>query len=133
MGAKSYNGTTNINQVNNQEAFFMDIKVLEQGSDEAIINNIGNTYAKPLIALEGTGIVNIYLNGNQIFQVDMTDNNKINLDIGKLEAYDPDTSELMNRKVIGDYSKFIINPGNNTIKIDGALDKATISGYTRWL
>ena len=57
----------------------------------------------------------------------------MNIDIAKLEAYNPDTSVLLNRQVIGNYNSMTLQPGNNTIRIDGALDKATISNYTRWI
>lgn len=131
--ATSYEGQTNVGQSNNDKPFLLDLSAIKEGTDTITINNTGNIYSKPLIALEGTGIVDIYLNGNQILQVDMTENNKINIDIDKLEAYDPDTSNLMNRKVTGDISKFILNSGNNTIKFSGALTKATITRYLRWL
>ena len=118
--------------MNNDKPFLLDLQALKNGSDTITINNTGNVYSKPLIELEGTGQVEIYLNGVQIFQVDMTDNNKINIDIEKQEAYNPDDNALMNRKVIGDYSKFLLQSGNNTIKFSGALTKATITRYTRW-
>ena len=130
--AYSYDTQTNISQVNNDKPFLLDIQALKDGTDTVVINNTGNVYSKPLIALEGTGQVEIYLNGVQIFQVDMTSNNKINIDIEKQEAYNPDDNALMNRKVIGDYSKFLLQSGNNTIKFTGALTKATITRYTRW-
>lgn len=50
-----------------------------------------------------------------------------------MEAYNPDTSALLNRQVIGNYNSMTLQPGNNTIKITGGIDKATITNYTRWL
>ena len=129
--AKSYKGTTNINQINNDLPFKMNLKAIEDGSNEGIVNNIGNTYAKPIIELEGTGEINIYLNDVQMLKATLTD--KMTIDIAKMEAYNPDTSVLLNRQLIGDISKFLLPSGESTIRIDGNLTKATISNYTRWL
>ena len=131
QNAMSYQGTTNIGQVSNDKPFIISVKALEQGSNEVVVNNIGNAYSKPLIALEGSGNVDIYLDNTQILKANVED--KMNIDIDKLEAYNPDTSALLNRQVIGNYNTMTLQPGNNTIRIDGALDKATISNYTRWI
>ena len=131
QNAMSYSGQTNISQVNNDKPFIIDAKALEQGSDEVVVNNIGNATSKPLIALEGTGNINIYLDGTQVLQANVED--KMNIDIDKLEAYNPDTSALLNRQVTGNYNSMTLPSGNSTIKIDGALDKATITNYQRWL
>ena len=50
-----------------------------------------------------------------------------------MEAYNPDTTALMNRQVTGDYNLFKIETGNNTVSITGNVTSATISNYTRWL
>lgn len=131
QNATSYEGTTNINQVNNDKAFIISAKALEKGTNEAVVNNIGNVYSKPLLALEGNGNVDIYLDNTQILKANVE--SKMNIDINTLEAYNPDTSALLNRQVIGNYNSMTLQPGNNTIRIDGALDKATITNYTRWL
>ena len=130
-GAMSYEGQTNISQVNNDLPFILKVKGTKEGSGEGIINNIGNIYAKPIIALEGTGNIGIYKNGTQYFEVDMSSDNEITIDTEKMEAYH--NGVLKNRKVIGDYNKFTIDEGNNNIEITGELTKATISNYTRWL
>lgn len=130
-GAMSYEGQTNISQVNNDLPFILKVKGTKEGSGEGIINNIGNIYAKPIIELEGTGNIGIYKNGTQYFEVDMSNDNEITIDTEKMEAYH--NGVLKNRKVIGDYNKFTIDEGNNNIEITGELTKATISNYTRWL
>lgn len=129
--AMSYEGTTNIGQVNNDKPFIISAKALEQGTNEVVINNIGNIYSKPLIALKGNGNVDIYLDNTQILKANVED--KMNIDIAQLEAYNPDTMTLLNRQVIGNYNSMTLQPGNNTIRIDGALTKATITNYVRWL
>ena len=131
QNAMSYEGTTNIGQVNNDKPFIISAKALEQGSNEVVVNNIGNTYSKPTIALEGIGDINIYLNGTQMLKATLTD--KMTIDTTNLEAYNPDTMTLLNRQLVGDISKFKLDSGNNTIKMDGALTKATITDYVRYL
>jgi phage-related protein len=130
-GAFSYEGTTNVNQINNDLPFIMDLKAMKKDTNETIVNNIGNTTSKPTIALEGTGDINIYLNGTQMLKATLTD--KMTIDTTNLEAYNPDTMTLLNRHLVGDISKFTLNSGENTIKMDGDLTKATITDYTRYL
>ena len=127
----SYEGTTNIGQVNNDKAFLMDLKAMKKDTNEVVVNNIGNTYSKPTIDLDGTGDINIYLNGTQMLKATLTD--KMTIDTTNLEAYNPDTMTLLNRQLVGDISKFKLDSGNNTIKMDGNLTTATITDYTRWL
>ena len=129
----SFEPQTNIFQSNNDYPFYMEIMLMKKDTNQATINNDGNIYSKPTIALVGTGIVNIYLNGVQMFQVDLSETNEITIDTEHMEAYNPNDNTLANRKVIGDYSKFKLDVGNNTIKIDGALTSATITNYKRWL
>lgn len=106
--------------------------VITTNSAQTIVNG-GNIYSKPLIALEGTGEVEVYLGGNQIFQVDMTNVNKITIDTEKMEAYNTTDNTLANREVLGDYDKFVLDVGNNSVKVDGTFTKATITRYKRWL
>ena len=63
----------------------------------------------------------------------ITRSDKMNIDIAKLEAYNPDTSVLLNRQVIGNYNSMTIPSGTSIIRMDGELTKATITNYTRWL
>ena len=131
QNAMSYEGQTNVSQVNNDKPFIMDLIAMKDGTDEVVVNNIGNIYSKPTIALEGTGDINIYLDGTQMLKATLTD--KMTIDTNNLEAYNPDTMTLLNRQLVGDISKFTLASGNNTIKVDGNLTKATITNYTRWL
>lgn len=102
-------------------------------SGDNTINNTGNIYAKPVITIVGSGTITISLGGNQIFSIDMSNNSKIVIDTEKLEAYDPDNGQLLNRIVTGDYDLFKIESGSNTLGISGTITTATISNYQRWL
>lgn len=131
--ATSYKGQTNITQTNNDMPFILDLSALKENSDHLVIDNIGNIYSKPTLDLEGTGIVDIYLNDTQMFEVDLSEKNEIVIDTEKMEAYNPTDNTLANRQVTGDYSKFKLDSGENDLRFSGNLTKATITNYERWL
>ena len=131
--AISYKGQTNISQTNNDMPFILDLSALKENSDHLVIDNIGNIYSKPTLDLEGTGIVDIYLNDTQMFEVDLSEKNEIVIDTEKMEAYNPTDNTLANRQVTGDYSKFKLDSGENDLRFSGDLTKATITNYERWL
>lgn len=129
--AVSYYEQTNISQTNTGLPFRIKATAVIIGSDSVEITNNGNVYAKPILDIKGAGIINVYLNGTQMFSVDITD--EIIVDIPNLETYNPNTSALMNRNVTGNISNFILPVGTNTITVDGAVEKVTITMYQRWL
>lgn len=100
---------------------------------DSTVKNLGNVYSKPLLTLVGSGTITISLEDNQIFSIDMTDVGTMVIDTVLLEAYNPNTGVLLNRKVTGDYSKFKLQPGDNKITIGGTITSATIENITRWL
>ena len=103
-------------------------------SGETTVTNEGNIYARPTLNISGSGNVEVILNGQEIFAIDLgEDATNITIDTTKMEAYNPDTTTLMNRQVTGDYNLFKIGTGNNTVSITGNVTSATISNYTRWL
>ena len=131
--ANSYDGQTNISHEYNGSPFILDVAAVQKGTDTLVVNNEGNIYARPTLDIEGTGMVNVYLEGNQMFQVDLSENNEIVIDTDEMEAYDPSTQALMNRQVTGNYDNFKIVAGNNNLKFSGDLTKATVTNYERWL
>lgn len=103
-------------------------------SGETTVTNEGNIYSRPTLNISGSGNVEVILNGQEIFSIDLgEDATNITIDTTKMEAYNPDTTALMNRQVTGDYNLFKIGTGNNTVSITGNVTSATISNYTRWL
>ena len=129
--AYSYDTQTNISQTNNDKPFLISYDAITKGTNEAEIENIGNIYSKPTLDIKGTGIVHIYKDNVEILQVDLTDNN--NIVIENMNAYDPSTNQLMNRKVIGNYNNITLPSGTTTLRVSGDLTKMTISNYTRYL
>ena len=89
------------------------------------------TTAKPIFTLYGSGNIGIYLNGNQLFNVSLGDEEYITFDIENMNAY-KDTI-LKNRLVTGNYSNFLLNPGENKISFSGDVFKFEIINYSRWL
>lgn len=131
QNAYSYDTQTNILQTNNDKPFLISYDAITKGTNEAEIENIGNIYSKPTLDIKGTGIVHIYKDNVEILQVDLTDNN--NIVIENMNAYDPSTNQLMNRKVIGNYNNITLPSGTTTLRVSGDLTKMTISNYSRWL
>ena len=98
---------------------------------EVEIRNKGNVYSKPTITIYGQGDIGISLNGNQIFNINLGNEEYITLDTEKMEAY-KDTI-LKNRLVTGNYDNFKLNVGRNVITYSGSITKLVISNYSRWI
>lgn len=115
---------------------------LEEGStatayvpcDAVYITNSGNYFSRPQITITGSGMINLYLNGNQLFVIDMGETStNITIDTAAMEAYQGTPEVLMNRSVDGDYSNFKLNVGKNTISWSGNLTQIVINNYSRWI
>ena len=115
--------------------YLRDEKIKEEIATEQqniIVRNNGNIYSKPIITVYGTGTINLSLNGNQIFVIDLGENQEyINIDTEKLEAYKG--LNLKNRLVEGDYDKFSLNVGKNIISWSGNVTKIQLLNYNRWI
>ena len=95
------------------------------------IRNSGNIYSKPILKINGSGNIGIYLNGNQVFSIALGDIGSIVIDTENMEAYLGST--LLNRIVVGDYDNFKLNVGQNTISWSGDVSSITIDNFSRWL
>lgn len=103
-----------------------------QGNDESVnVTNRGNTYSRPIITIKGSGLITISLNGTAIFKISMPDSGNIVIDTEQLEAYND--NGYQNRRVIGDYSKFILQHGKNVIAWDGNVTEISVNKYSRWI
>ena len=96
------------------------------------IRNNGNIYSKPTITITGSGTVNLSLNGQQIFVLNMATTGTIILNIDEMNAYGTDGT-LKNRMVTGDYDDFVLQLGNNTISFTGSVTQILINNYSRWV
>ena len=107
------------------------MKVFSNPTSAIMVRNNGNYVSKPVIHIEGSGIINLSLNGVQLFKIDLSTINSITIDTGRFEAYNDDV--LMNRYVIGDYDKFVLKVGPNSVSWDGQLTYIAFEKQSRWI
>lgn len=103
------------------------------GDADGTVTNSGNIYSKPKLTIFGTGDIGVYLNGVQMFQIALGTSGYITIDTALMEAYQDNLQTLMNRQVTGDYSNFVLNPGENTISFTGSVSMCVVENYSRWL
>jgi len=101
------------------------------GATSISIRNVGNIYSKPIITINGSGSIDLYLNGNQLFSINMGNYTSITIDTNNMNAYNGST--LLNRNVTGSYDNFKLNVGSNTISWSGTITKIEIDNYSRWI
>lgn len=107
------------------------MKVFSNPTSDITVRNNGNYVSKPVIHIKGTGTINLSLNGVQLFRIDLSTTNSITIDTGRLEAYNDDV--LMNRYVVGDYDKFVLKVGSNSVSWDGQLTYIAFEKLSRWI
>ena len=129
----SYRDTTHIDTASDGENLPVIIAATATGKADGTVTNAGNTYAKPKLTIYGTGTIGVYLNGSQMFQIELGSEGHITIDTEKMEAYKDSESNLKNRLVTGDYSKFRLEAGENRIDFSGNINKCVVENYTRWL
>lgn len=95
------------------------------------VTNSGNIDAKPKITITGSGTIDLSLNGNQIFSIDMSGISTISIDAETMEA--TGGGVLRNRLVTGDYDAFVLQPGSNTLTWTGSITDIALTRYSRWL
>lgn len=93
-----------------------------------VVNNAGLEVSKPLIKLEGSGIINLTVNALAVCDITI-DEAYVWLDSEALEAYI--TGKLKNQMMNGNFP--LLQPGANTIGWTGALTKITVYPRSRWL
>lgn len=101
------------------------------GETSISIRNVGNIYSRPIITITGSGSIDLYLNGNQLFSINMGNYTSITIDTNLMNAYNGST--LLNRNVTGSYDNFKLNVGNNTISWSGTITQIEIDNYSRWI
>lgn len=93
--------------------------------------NMGNTNARPTIALNGSGLITLELNGNEVLTLNLGTNENIVIDSAAMNAYSG--SVLMNRAVTGDYSALLLAPGANVLSWVGDVLAVEVSKISRWI
>ena len=101
------------------------------GTTSISIRNVGNIYSRPIITITGSDSIDLYLNGNQLFSINMGSYTSITIDTNNMNAYNGST--LLNRNVTGSYDNFKLNVGSNTISWSGTITQIEIDNYSRWI
>lgn len=105
-------------------------EVITEGAEDIFVTNEGNIPCKPLIILNGSGVVECTVNGVGIFSYEFPDGeNEVYIDSEKEDAYLDDV--LKNRYMTGEFPQFI--SGMNTISLSGAVHSVRILSNSRWL
>ncbi len=95
------------------------------------IRNNGNYVSRPIIKITGSGTINLSLNDHQIFVLELGEGMTMTIDTNLMSAYNE--TALLNRLVTGDYDKFMLNIGPNTISWSGTITKIELQNYSRWI
>ena len=104
--------------------------ILEISTETSLsVLNKGLEKSKPIITLYGTGEIEILINGNSIFSVNMGTDEYITIDSEKEEAYKG--AVLKNRQMLGSFPE--LNPGTNVISWVGNLTEIEVVPKSRWL
>ena len=128
---RSCNNETNFFVYSYQLSPTFEAEISMQNYITISLTNEGNIYSKPILDIEGFGVINVYLNNNQLFSVNVE--TEIIIDSANLEAYNPNTHQLMNRQVVGNIENLKLEPGENILSFNGSVTKASITNYTRYL
>lgn len=111
--------------------FTLDVDVVDNDVDSFSIFNRGNTIARPVLTIYGSGTVNLSLNEVEIFVINIASAEYITIDSAQMNAYQGNI--LMNRSVVGDYSDLALNVGTNTISWTGDVTQIVIDNFSRWI
>lgn len=101
------------------------------GETSLELTNSGNTDSKPRLTVYGSGSVGIWLNGVQIFALDLSNDDHITIDAAELEASKNGIPK--NRLVIGDIANLELPSGDNTLGWNGSVTRILVENYSRWI
>lgn len=100
------------------------------GRTSMIVENIGNHTSKPLITINGSGTVELTINGSHMLSYTFASGeNSVLLDCEKQDALWDNV--LKNRNMIGEFP--IFKKGNNEISWYGTVESLEVKKYSRWL
>lgn len=117
---------------NATENFDLTVGVYNTAHDgELILFNRGNIYSRPTLYIEGSGDIDLYLNGNKVLEIALGTLGHITINCLEMNAYKGDT--FLNRYVTGDYNNIKLNVGNNVISWSGDLSLIEATYISRWI
>lgn len=117
------------------KTYDMDIAVEVSGEvlePELVVTNIGNTYAKPVLTVYGSGDIEIYKDVQQVLSISLGETlTFVEIDVEDMNAWQGNA--LANRLVTGDYNNLMLPVGTSTITWTGNVTNITLSRYSRWI
>lgn len=131
--AHAYKGRTHITATADDDKAPAIIESEVQRSSDGNITNNGNIVSKPTLTIYGSGNIGVSLNGYQILEITLGDEEYITIDTAAMEAYKDTPDNLKNRLVTGDYENFALQVGENQITFSGNVTKCIVENYSRWL
>lgn len=99
---------------------------------EMTVTNSGNTDSAPSLTIEGSGAIEVTVDGLIAFEISMPSTGMIVIDSAAMDAMDGD-GNLANRSVSGDYSNLRLTPGEHTIIISGDAASVSLQNVSRWI
>lgn len=100
-------------------------------NDIFVVRNSGNYFSRPTFTIYGSGTIYMYINGIQIFMIQLGSEKYITIDSALMEAYKDGI--LKNRLVMGDYDNCILDVGKNEISFTGNVTEFYVANYSRWI
>lgn len=129
--SKTYNYVWFYITSGNTMDFALTLALVDDNVQSLEVTNSGNTISKPRITITGGGTINLSLNGEQVFVIELGNEGQITIDSAQMEAYND--GFLKNRLVAGDYDNLVLNIGENTLSWTGDVSKVEIENYSRWI
>ena len=117
--------------VGTETNFILDAQMLNEDLDSCKVFNRGNTVSRPIITLYGSDNIVLSINGVELFTIALGSAGYITLDGQDMNAYKGNV--LMNRSVVGDYSKLILKVGTNILSWVGNVTKVEVENVSRWI
>lgn len=111
--------------------FTLNPQLANSNFNSVTVVNRGNTKARPIITLYGSGTINLSINGMQAFVINLGNAEYMTIDAVAMNAYQGEL--LLNRNVTGSYDNLILNVGTNTISWTGTITGIEIENFSRWI
>lgn len=103
-----------------------DVVLTEPG----IVLNQGTYKSLPILTIEGSGEIEIDIDG-RVFTYDFNTDTEVIIDSTTKNAYYPDEMTLKNRQMVGEFP--YLTSGENNISWTGTVTQITIQPNSRWL
>lgn len=111
--------------------FTLNVEMLNDDADSFTVLNRGNTIARPKLTIHGSGTINLSINGQELFTINLADAEYITIDGEQMNAYQGNI--LMNRSVAGDYNNLVLKVGTNVISWVGDVTQVEVENGSRWI